>query len=362
MRISFITNNYTPYSGGVVHAIQATIAELQKQGHEVQLITLNFLRLHNDPEWVFRIPSLFHFCYKQNHGAIPWRPTYYLNKYLTDFKPDIIHLHHPFLLGALGLKWAQKHQIKTIFTHHTIYDAYLHYVPFLGRLLKPLLKKQIARFCAQVDRVIVPSSMMQSYISTHSIVLASGIRSTFSAQSFTSKLYKKPYQLLYVGRFTKEKNVPLLFDLMTKLSEEYELTLVGYGTEFTYLNWYAYKKCMLFKERVRFIVKPDLLTLIDQYKMAHFFLFPSQTDTQGLVLAESMACSTPVIAIDGPGQRDIIDGSNGIIVADKYQMRDAIQSIDTQIYSEMQRSAFQTAQRYTTKKLVLQLVEQYHDL
>ena len=100
MRIFFVTNTYTPYSGGVVQSITALVDELRKQGHEVFIITLTFLDKHNDPEYVIRIPCPIRFMYKKNHMAIAWRPTYNIQSLIERYKPDIIHIHHPFLLGA----------------------------------------------------------------------------------------------------------------------------------------------------------------------------------------------------------------------------------------------------------------------
>ena len=364
MRIAFVTNNYTPYSGGVVSSIQATVAELQKQGHEVCVITLSFLPLHrDDPSWVHRIPSLVRFQYKQNHCAIPWRPGCHMQRYFEQFKPDVLHLNHPFLLGPIAVRWAKKNGINTVFTHHTFYEQYSHYIPLVGRLLKPFIQPYVIRFCRRVDQLIAPSSAVKQLLSTHGVsqvaIIPSAILPIFSKQPFIKKDLKEPYRLLYVGRFAKEKNISFLFELLKKLPEEYELTLVGYGSETERLMRAAYEQHAFSKQRVRFIIKPPKNELKNLYSRAHFFTFPSQTDTQGLVLAESMACSTPVIAVDGPGQRDIIDGSNGLIVSDTDAMANALQSIHAAQYENMQRDAYETAQRYRVEQLVKKLVALY---
>src|SRR5436189_6357245 len=100
MRIIFVTNNYTPYSGGLVSSIDATVQELRAQGHNVLIITLNFLGdLHKAENDLIRITCPIRFMYKKNHMAIPWRPTHELLSIAKQFSPDIIHVHHPFLLG-----------------------------------------------------------------------------------------------------------------------------------------------------------------------------------------------------------------------------------------------------------------------
>ena len=365
--IAFVTNNYTPYSGGVVSSIDATVAQLRERGHEVYIIAPDFLgRKHNDPEGVIRLPSLFRFRYKRNHMMIPWRMNYRLSRILERLNPEVVHVHHPFLLGPMAVSWAKRNGVKAIFTYHTIYEKYLHYLPLPSWLLRPIVIKRVLRFCGLIDQIIVPSSGIKNYLSTHSItnstIIPSGLQDQFLGQLFVSKKLHNPYRLLYVGRFVQEKNIPLLFDLMKQLSDEFTLTLVGYGEYLDYLKKYAYETCGLSPERVQFIIKPDKQTLCDLYANAHLFLFPSQSDTQGLVLAESMACSTPVIALDGVGQRDLInDGQNGFLVHSLGEMRDRILRVvaDAALYEKLQRNAWQTAQAYDPKKLVEQIIALY---
>ena len=167
---------------------------------------------------------------------------------------------------------------------------------------------------------------------------------------------------MYLVLFTREKNIPFILDVIAKLPDEFELTLVGYGSYIDYLTEYAYKKLTLSPDRIRFIIKPDKQALLALYRSAHLFLFPSQSDTQGLVLAESMASSTPVIALDGMGQRDIIrSGKNGFIVHDRDEMREKIMATvqDEQLYHQLQCNAWQTAQAYDPKELVKKALSLY---
>ncbi len=365
--IAFVTNNYTPYSGGVVSSINATVNQLQKRGHDVFIITLDFLGTkHDDPEYVIRVPSLFRCMYRKNHMAFPWRGKYYLETILQKINPTVIHVHHPFLLGYMAVQYAKKRGIKTVFTYHTIYEAYVHYVPLPAWLVRPIVKKLVLRCCKKVDQIIVPSSGIKNYLAdhgiTHTTVIPSGLQESFLKRPFIKKKVQKPYQLLYVGRFVEEKNIPYLLDVIAQLPKAYTLALVGYGSYTDSLQEYAYKTCGLSEDRVRFIIKPDKQVLLEMYAQSHLFLFTSQSDTQGLVLAEAMAHSTPAVALDGIGQRDIIkNGVNGFIVDDRHDMREKIiMSLeDDELYYHLQYNAWRTAQQYDPEKIVERVLGLY---
>lgn len=352
--IAFVTNNYTPYSGGVVQSIQAMVNEFKNLGHCVYIIAPDFLGdAHKDPAHVFRIPSLFRFRYKNNYMAIPWRAYAHLDHVLHTINPDVIHVHHPFLLGPMAVRWAKEHNIKTIFTYHTIYEQYAHYVPLPSQIVCPVVTRLVLQFCKTVDHIIVPSKGMHDYLLSHGIshtsVIPSGIRPDFLIRQSLHSPLSKPYRLLYVGRFVQEKNISVLFHVMKKLPKCFTLTLIGYGADTDSLMTSAYDEFGFSRDRIRFVVKPDLATLRSAYAQAHIFLFPSQSDTQGLVLAESMAHGTPVVALDGIGQRDVIEqGKNGFIVSDIDQMIETIQAVvkDRQQYFLLREYAWQMSQRY----------------
>ncbi len=363
MRILLVTNNYTPYSGGVVSSIVATCRALQDQGHDVRVVAPNFLgTAHDDPEWVSRIPSLFRFRYKNNYMAFMPRIKKYIREIITQFQPDVVHVHHPFLLGSSAVSLAKRMGIKTLFTYHTMYEAYAHYIPLPDFIVRAIMKRWVLRACRKVDTIIVPSSAMQAYLQSHEIahtaILPSGLKEQFVGLAYAEKKLHSPYQLLYVGRFVKEKNITAIFDVMEQLPQEYELTLVGYGDYLDELKDYAYEKKKLTPERVRFLIKPEQSELVTLYQSAHLFLFPSKSDTQGIVIAEAMACSTPIIAFDGPGQRDALQtGYNGYIVENEQCMADTIQNVlsDQKNYAQLQKKAWQSARDYDPAELTNKL-------
>lgn len=375
MRIIFVTNNYTPYSGGVVSSINATVQALRRAGHEVCIITLNFLgSTHNDPSYVVRVPCPVKFVYKNNHMAVPLLVTQHMRKHVELFKPDIVHVHHPFLLGASAARVAREYKIPVIFTYHTMYEAYTHYVPLPQYVTKQLVAHMVRTFCNKVDAIVAPSNAIADVLYAQGVrapirVIPSGLQDMFVQQLNISinPVAQRPFQLLYVGRFTKEKNIQFILDVMKLLPKDgrYQLKLVGFGAELAALQHHAYGQCGFSEQFVQFVHKPPHKDLIRYYRQADLFLFASTTDTQGLVLAEAMACQTPVVAVAGPGQADIVkDAHNGFLVATREQMAHCITQIqaDAHMHEQLRRGAWGTAQRYQPDVLVQELISFYEQI
>jgi 1,2-diacylglycerol 3-alpha-glucosyltransferase len=368
MRIFFITNNYTPYTGGVTQSIITTTDALRAQGHEVFIITLNFDGdHHDDPDYVIRIPCPLQFTYKKNPMAIPWRPTHVLTELIKQYKPDIIHLHHPFLLGVSGLRAARALQVRCVFTYHTLYHEYAHYVPLLAQYTQLFIAAYVTRFCNKVDGIIAPSNAIAEYLIAQKIhrpitVIPSALRPAFTATDDGDKVSDGNINLLLVSRCVPEKNIPFVFDVIQQLPHNYKLTIVGYGTDYEKLQHIAFEQRAIPRTQLQFIHKPPLPTLLNTYRTAHLFLFPSQTDTQGLVLAESMSQKVPVIALPGPGQQDIIiDGVNGFIIHNAQQAAHIITSIahDNTLYTQLCANAYATSKQYHANPLITRLLDFY---
>jgi glycosyltransferase involved in cell wall biosynthesis len=370
MKIVFITNNFTPYSAGVVSSIKATISALQKYGHKVTVITLDFDgKQHDDLPYVHRLICPIKFYHRQNPIGLPWRALQQIDKIMQVELPDVVHSHHPFGLGWHAQKIAHMYNVPIVFTHHTMYEDFSHYVPFYQPLVKQITNSLVIKYCNDVDHIIAPSSAVKNMLQSKKIItpvtcLPSPIIKLFEDQEQQVQVpYKKgPFKLIAVSRFVPEKNLHALLDLMKLLPRNVTLILVGYGILYTKLKSYAFDELHLETDRVTFLYKPEKPLLQKAYQAAHCFLFTSKTDTQGLVLAESMSCSTPVIALDGPGQRDIVvDGVNGFIVDDLTQMAKVIKKLmhSPKLYKELQEGAYATSRKYTTFAIGHQLNELY---
>lgn len=370
MRIALVTNNYTPYSGGVVSSINAYAQQLIARGHTLLIITLDFLGdAHHDAPYVKRVASITHFIYKKNPMAVPWRPDATVLSYLQEFQPDVVHVHHPFLLGQSALYAARTLGVPLVFTYHTLYEHYSHYIPFYQPWVKAIVIHKTMQFCGLVDHIIAPSNAVRDYllgqgITTPITVLPSPVQPEFfCTDAHMPKQSHKPFRLLVVSRLVQEKNITAALDVVAQLAPgSFELTIVGYGEQEQALRDYAYTTLHLSDRQVRFVIRPPHQELIRLYQESDLFLFTSVTDTQGLVLAESMAGGTPVVALDGPGQRDIVqNGVNGFIEPSLETMISHIQALanDMHMYKKLRGGAYATAQKYRPETVAESLLAIY---
>jgi glycosyltransferase involved in cell wall biosynthesis len=373
LRIAWITNNFTPYTSGVTQSLQALLPALQALGHEIRIITLDFATATHaqDPFWVIRVPSVVRFNYQGNPMALPWRSCAYVTQLLSEFDPDVMHSHHPFLLGIAALKAAQILHKPLVFTYHTLYHDYAHRIPLIPQwITRKIIHRQVVRYCHAVNRIIVPSSTVINAIDdqvyTHKIqVIPSGVR-TALVPAIKPRVDYDHFSLLVVSRFVVEKNLHFILDAYARLynRKRYTLILAGYGMQLHDLQQYAYVALGCTHEQVQFVVRPDTAMLAQLYAKAHIFLFSSHTDTQGIVLAEAMVHGVPVIACHGPGQHDIVrHGDNGFLVEQPTEMAKLVERCyaDRQLYRQLREQAWLTGHRYDPHVLVHDVVRVYQE-
>lgn len=369
LSIVFVTNNYFPYQGGVVSSIVTTREALQKLGHSVHLITLDFTGDHAPEEGVIRLACPIRFLYKKNHMAVPLFPQTNLDQLVQRLKPDIMHIHHPFLLGQTALISAKNNNIPTVFTYHTLYEQYLHYVPLPDYITRFIVQKRVQAFCNAIDGIVAPGNFVKDRVREHCPQkLVQTIPSSISQVYFKpfqqrTKSHNDPATLLTISRFTLEKNLTFLIDVIKRLENApVRLILAGFGSHYQYLKSYAYGIKNLPFNKVVFIERPSKEKLLELYREADLFVFASKTDTQGLVLAEAMSQGTPVIALNGPGQQDIIvNGFNGFLVANEAEMAESIlKTVSNHVLLQnLRNNAFKTAQGYASSILIEKLIAFY---
>jgi glycosyltransferase involved in cell wall biosynthesis len=275
-------------------------------------------------------------------------------------KIDIVHYHVPHYMGAYALLLAWIFKKPTIHTYHTLFVKYTHYVK-----IRPSLA---VRF------VLAPSQEMKRELLSYGVqkpieVLPTGIDIPELPQPTHLQTLRKRFPLdkkllIFVGRFAKEKNIPLLFDVLQILEQRgvpCHLLLVGDGPDRKRIEEEISKRGITQRITITgYIRRSDVFSLL---ACADLFLFPSETETQGLVLLEAMAVGVPVVAADAMGAGEVLqDGRGGVAVpATPQAFADAAFKLLTNpvLYREKQRSAKEKATEWSSKTLTQRLVTVY---
>jgi glycosyltransferase involved in cell wall biosynthesis len=243
---------------------------------------------------------------------------------------DIIHAHSPFLLGQLGASFARRLRVPLVFTYHTLYDQYIHYAPFAQGLARKAVVSIAKKFCNRCNLVVTPTwvirRLLQEYgVHSRIVPIPTGIEPGMFEGGDPGWLRHR-FQigaerqiLLFVGRLSKEKNLDSLFRIFGRVVEQNSraiLVLAGSGPDEVELHQLA--GWMGIGSRLVFTGRLSRSEVASAYSGADLFVFPSVTETQGLVLVEAMAAGLVVVARSALGSEAIVeDGVTGFLCPDE---------------------------------------------
>lgn len=327
MKILMLSNHYLPHQSGVATSITRTVRNLEKLGHQVKLIVPAFPGFTETNPNIYRVPS---YPFRPPLIPLPYPGKSFIEKVVKEFHPDIIHTHQPFLLGKTGLKVARKHNIPFVFTHHAMYEQYVHYAPFLpNKLLQKIVIKRVMRFANKVSAVVAPSESVTKLLASRNIqvpvqTIPTGINPAFFSATATMRAETRAKwqvsndELVIVSfaRLAYEKNFELLLQafaqLLKQTPKKMRLVLGGDGPAQNSLEKFSAKLGLSAK-----IIFAGAFPHSDVAKFlagADIFAYASSSETQGLVTLESLAAGIPAVVVDAPGNRDIVtDGVCGLI-------------------------------------------------
>lgn len=330
MKIAMFSNAYLPRVGGVTQSVVRFTRAYRERGHRVMIVAPSFGGREEPEEDVLRVPAVQNFNGSDFSVALP--APLFLNDALDEMGPDIVHAHQPFLLGDTALRFSKARALPLVFTHHTLYEDYTHYVPAHSTQMKSFVIRLSTRYANLCDRVIAPSESVERIlegrgVSTPIRVVPSGVDTEAYAGADGAAMRERlgvpgeAFLAGFVGRLRPEKNLLFLARaLRAFLGERDEAWFLaaGEGSEKAVMvDLFAEAGLM---DRVRFLGNLDPGDLPDLYASLDVFVFASKTETQGMVVAEAMAASTPVVALDGPGVREVVrDGVNGRLLDDEHE-------------------------------------------
>jgi glycosyltransferase involved in cell wall biosynthesis len=314
MRIALFTETFLPKVDGIVTRLKHTVEHLQKQGNQVQVFCPNYGLTEYRGATIYGISGFPLPLYPELKLAIP-RPS--IGRALKAFNPDIIHVVNPAVVGLAGVYYAKREGIPLMASYHTHLPEYLkHYG--LG-MLEPVMWSLLRNVHNQAKLNLCTSTAMVSALSDRGIERADLWQRGVDTESFQPELANREMRsrlsqghpddplLLYVGRLSAEKEVDRIKDVMTAIPNS-RLALVGNGPARGSLEQH------FADTNTNFVGYLHGRELGAAYASADAFIFPSRTETLGLVLLEAMAAGCPVIAANSGGIPDIVtNGVNGFL-------------------------------------------------
>jgi 1,2-diacylglycerol 3-alpha-glucosyltransferase len=328
MKILVMTNTYHPFTGGVPRSIDTFVAQYRKMGHTVKIVAPSF-EGQEEEEDVVRVPAIQHFNGTDFSVQLPI--PFYLSDLVDAYGPDIIHSQHPFLIGNAALRLAARRETPLVYTFHTFYDRYLHYVPGgSSAAMKRFVNTLVVGYANLCDHVIAPSRSVAEDLVHRGVtkpvdVIPTGVDvsaiSRGDGRSFRARhgVPEDAFVVGFVSRIAEEKNIPFLCDAVLAFLEQDSsawFLIAGSGPLEEELRGRFAAAAV--GGRILFIGTLTGPELHGAYNAMNVFAFASKSETQGLVVAEAMAAGTPVVALQASGVGEVVeDGSNGRLVEDE---------------------------------------------
>jgi 1,2-diacylglycerol 3-alpha-glucosyltransferase len=376
MHIAYFTNFYLPVVNGVVRSVQSFREALSAMGHNVFVFAQEDNYEDTEP-FIFRYPSLHLPLGVDIPTALP--VSSFVDQLIPKLKLDVIHTHHPVLLGQTAATKARDYNLPLVFTFHTQYHEYTHYIPFPQEQVQEFLKSRVINwmreFMRKCQHIIVPSESMRSVlINDYGLVdkftvIPTGIDITPDKKANGAAIraqwnWNDDKIIISAGRLAEEKNwVTLLqaFAIAQKTQPNIRLVLLGDGPQSQALHQLAGE--LEITDRVTFVGQVPFGDIPNYLKAADLFAFASITETQGLVTLEAMAAGLPVVAVDASGTRDILEnGKQGFLTQnDANDLANGIINLveNSSVLGNFKTAALRTSRSYDNTRLARKMLKVY---
>jgi glycosyltransferase involved in cell wall biosynthesis len=338
LRIAIFGESYLPYLSGVAVSTETLARGLRAAGHEVLLVAPRPEDGREPPGAGASGPSP-HYAWLPSYQPPPPAPPGYRMPWpfpsdalraARDFAPQIVHAQSPFVSGLMARRTAQRTGARLVFTHHTRFGDYRHYLGPLAGVADGTLNAYLGDFWAGCAAIVAPGSTLAEEIRRRLgdrrrplvRVIPTGV-DVAALQGLVPRDLRLdhgwPAEAVIVashGRLAEEKNVAVLLAAAATAGgreRRLRLLLVGDGPARQLVE--ARARAPELAGRVALPGRLPRLEALAAVAGADLFAFASQTETQGLVLAEALTLGLPVVALAGPGVEDSVrDEVDGVVV------------------------------------------------
>lgn len=285
MKVMIVTDAWRPQVNGVVRTITTTQREMEAMGHEVNLLTP--LEFHTFP------------CPTYPEIRLSWLPGKSVEKRIREFAPHALHIATEGPLGIAARRYALRNNLPFTTAYHTRFPEYVQ-----ARFGIPLswTYRFLRWFHGPSQAVMAPTqkviSDLEEWGFDNAVIWARGVDLDVFRLQEANKLNTEPPIFLYVGRVAVEKNIEAFLELDLPGSKWVAgdgPAMAGLRAKYPDVNYLGV------------LNQPELAEI---YASADVFVFPSKTDTFGLVLLEALACGLPVAAYPVTGPIDVLGDSD----------------------------------------------------
>ncbi|GAA5415304.1 GDP-mannose-dependent alpha-mannosyltransferase [Paraliobacillus ryukyuensis] len=367
MKIVIITETFLPSIDGVVTRLTAAIKHLRQLNHEVVVIAPDLGEVTLEGVTIERVKATKLPFYRYRSFALPQRK---VKDLIAKHDPDLVHVVNPALVGATGVYYAKKLGYPLIASYHTHVPKYLDFYK-LYRPLKPIFWHYFRKLHNMAQVNLCTSKAIQDELiekNFHNVHLwKRGVdidkyhpnNATDSMRKRLSNGNPDKKLLLFVGRLAPEKEIYKLKPLLEN-RDDVRLAIVGDGPSRQELeNTFAGTDTVF----TGFLQGKELA---EAFASSDALVFPSITETLGLVILEAMAAGLPVIAAkSGPTMEQVANEKNGLLFenGNTASMIQAIEKLeDEDLYQKLSRNARIEAEKFSWSEPSQQLVDFYDDL
>jgi glycosyltransferase involved in cell wall biosynthesis len=370
------TDAYWPRVNGVTVSVDTFSRALIKNGHGVLIVcsyypsgydsalSLNQINNTDDPH-IVRVPSMPAFITKEDRIA-KFNKWHWVFKQVELFNPDIIHINTEMIIAEFGFLYAKVHNIPAIYTFHTMWEDYgPNYFPmFPAFVVKSVIRGVLKNILNRAYKVIVPTPQIDAVVHKYkhnieTFLLPTGIDpELFSHDKSEVEEFRADFEVLYpvvkgkrillmAGRVAKEKNISFLIKMFPAILEKHPdiiLLIAGNGPDLNFFKNEA--KLTGVESSCVFTGYLDRSFLSLVYAISDIFVFPSLTDTQGLVTLEAMFTGIPVVAIGALGTLMVMGGDNGGFMVKDDQQEFTARVLDLLENGELYRQKSEEARRH----------------
>jgi glycosyltransferase involved in cell wall biosynthesis len=327
VRALLVSDVYFPRVNGVSTSIQTFRRDLAAGGCETWLVVPQYPQALSDDANVLRQPSRY-LVFDPEDRMMVGRAARAACRSFKD-RIDVLHVQTPFVAHWVGVAAARELGVPVLETYHTFFEEYLHhYLPLLPASAARGIARSVSRWqCNAVDAVVAPSQQLADVLRRYGVqrpihVIPTGLNlrefdggdgAAFRAQH---RIAPERRVMLLVGRVAHEKNIDFLLRVLAEVRKcvpNVLFVIAGEGPASAHLRRTVAAAHL--DDNVLFVGYLDRHgALRDCYRAADVFVFASRTETQGLVLLESLALGVPVVSTAVLGTKEVLQGARGAVV------------------------------------------------